>query len=458
MKLKSVSAIVGIAAFVPAVAFAQAVVPPSPAVKTGGSANMHSLGHVPQGGFGFASDIEMEQDMNRPYVYTPGFTGKFFQIISVADPSNPKVIYKWTLENSDLTQGMGAMDGKYFKIKGRYYYAQSLQNGQGGANADLGVVIFDVTGLPNPALVKEVARIHMPEIPGGVHNVFAYKHSSGRSLLVTTQIAPKGYIYDLDKIVSGAAKETWKIGEVPIPGGTATSGGMGGGYHDFYLGYDVGTHQDKLYGAGSGGYYVFDITKPENPALLYTITGAAGMPSGHTFTPSPDGKYAVTETEYQFAPLRIFDLRPALEGKTQNIRTPISAWTADWQDLAHNHEVRWPYVFVSAYEDGLQVFNMIDPKHPKTVGWYFTCECEHETGFANDPAKGWRGNSIFNGAFGIDVRNADGLIVISDMETGLWTFRMDGFKGWNGADWNVPNISSVQDWDNGPVPQSKPRV
>jgi hypothetical protein len=27
---------------------------------------------------------------------------------------------------------------------------------------------------------------------------------------------------------------------------------------------------------------------------------------------------------------------------------------------------------------------------------------------------------------------------------------MAGFDGWNGRDHGVPNISSVQDWDNGP--------
>ena len=37
------------------------------------------------------------------------------------------------------------------------------------------------------------------------------------------------------------------------------------------------------------------------------------------------------------------------------------------------------------------------------------------------------------------------------MTTGFWTFRMDGFSGWNGEKWGVPNISSAQDWDNGPV-------
>ena len=56
-----------------------------------------------------------------------------------------------------------------------------------------------------------------------------------------------------------------------------------------------------------------------------------------------------------------------------------------------------------------------------------------------------------DGTFGVDVRNADGLIVVSDMTTGFWAFRMEGFSGWNGESWGMPNISSVQDWDNGPT-------
>jgi hypothetical protein len=60
------------------------------------------------------------------------------------------------------------------------------------------------------------------------------------------------------------------------------------------------------------------------------------------------------------------------------------------------------------------------------------------------------------GAFGVDVRNYDGLVVISDMRTGLWTFKFDGFNGWNGRDHKVPNISSVQDWDRGPTHDTRP--
>jgi len=125
----------------------------------------------------------------------------------------------------------------------------------------------------------------------------------------------------------------------------------------------------------------------------------------------------------------------------KNINRPIGAWTANWKNLVHNHEIRWPYVFVSGYLDGLQIFSLMDPKNPVTVGYYDTYL---------GPPNADR-TAVFNGCFGVDIRNADGLIVVSDMTTGFWAFRMDGFQGWNGADWGVPNTSSAQDWENGPT-------
>jgi hypothetical protein len=208
-----------------------------------------------------------------------------------------------------------------------------------------------------------------------------------------------------------------------------------------------------FYGGGAGGYYVYDVSDLQNPKLITSVTGVAGVQFGHTFTPEPTGRYVVAETEYQYAPLRIFDLKPGLDGTTKNISRPIGAWTARWSGLPHNHEVRWPYVFVSHYEDGLQIFNMMDPANPFTVGFYDTYDGPNNKGLgAGQSPLG----DAFNGAFGVDVRNADGLIVISDIATGFWSFKMDGFDGWNGHQWGVPNVSSAQDWDNGPDGAPKP--
>jgi len=95
------------------------------------------------------------------------------------------------------------------------------------------------------------------------------------------------------------------------------------------------------------------------------------------------------------------------------------------------------------------------------VGYYNTRGGSAFTGIdlrsglkAGDPAR--EGGTIFNGAWGVDVRNADGLIVVSDFKSGVWVFKMDGFDGWNGHQWGMPNISSAQDWDNGPDGAPKP--
>jgi hypothetical protein len=382
-------------------------------------------------------------------VYVCGFTNFNTQIYDVRDPAHPKLVYTWTIENPELHRGIGAMDGKYFKIGDRYYYVQSFQFQQGSPDADLGAVVFDVTGLPDASRVKVVARITYPAAPSGFHNIFAYKHSDGRALLFTTVNEGKALVYDLGKVVSDPDPSHWLIGGVPNPTPFPQMGTSS--YHDFYVGYDPGTHQDKFYGAGLGGYSVWDVTHPESPTQLFTVTGL-GFDIAHTFTPSPDGRYAVTETEYQYTPLRIWDLQAGQMDSTQNLDTPISAWTADWRDLSHNHEVRWPYVFVSAYEDGFQVFSLKDPKQPRTEGWWYTCECTHEHGFGGNPNNGWEStHSVEQGAFGVDVRNRDGLIALSDMRTGLWLFKLAGFNGWKGADVGMPNISSVQDWDHGPA-------
>jgi hypothetical protein len=423
-----------------------------PGIKIGGSPNVHLVAHIPLGGFVRVMDDEIEQDPGRPYAYVSQSADQTgFSIIDLRDLNNIKVLYHWSIENVALHKGtFGGMDGKYFKLNHRYYYVQSLQFAQGTPDADLGAVIADVTGLPDTTKVKIVARITAPDYPGGFHNTFVYRHSDGNTYLITTVNGPHTNVYDLGKVLAGGDPASWKVGEFPVPETQANSRFGRFGYHDFYLAYDAATHQDKFYGAGRGGYYVYDITNIRQPKLVTSITGSAGIEAGHTFTPDPTGRYAVTETEYAYAPLRIFDLKPGLDGKVQTVNQPIGAWTADWHDLVHNHEVRWPFVFASGYEDGLQIFSIYDPTHPQRVGWYYTCQCAHDEGVGGLPPTYRGAPSVMQGAMGIDVRNRDGLIMISDSNTGVWFLKMDGFDSWNGHDWGMPNISSVQDYDHGP--------
>ena len=421
-------------------------VPPTPWTPTNpGSDNIEVIAHIPLGPRLSVSDMDMEQELSRPFAYVGrmqyGPEGpKGMDIIDFSDERNPRVAYRWRIENQELHLPTGGMDVKTFKIGNRYYVVQSTQFGQGGPDSDMGAVVLDVTSLPDTSGVREVARIREPETPGGFHNIFVYRHSNGGAYLFTTVSGPFANVYDLGRVVNGDLANA-RVARVPVPP-SAMSAGSSRGYHDFYVGWHPDTGSDRFYGGGTGGYYVYDITDLQNPQLVVSLTGVSGVNYGHTFTPSPDGRYVIAETEYQAAPLRIFDLQPALDGEVTNISTPISFWTAHWEHLVHNHEVRWPYVFVSGYLDGLQVFNLMDPHNPQTVAYYDTY-----TG-------PWNADRypMFNGAFGVDIRNADGLIAVSDMTTGFWLFRMEGFQGWNGMDWGVPNVSSAQDWNATEMP------
>jgi hypothetical protein len=409
------------------------------------SSNLQLVAHVPMAS---VTSLEIERELSRPYAYVSRGSTTGWDVIDLRDLKKPKIIYSWAIEDAELHRGR-ALESKYFKLNGRYYMAEGYAFQQGGPNYDLGAIIFDVTGLPDPKTVKEVARIREPEFPGGFHEHYMYKHSNGSVLLFAALLgAPDAYVYDMAQVLKG---DKGLVAKIPRP--TTDPKFRWAGYHDFYVAYDTQTKQDKFYGAGLNGYYVYDITDLARPALITSITGVSGMDIAHTFTPDPLGRYAVTEMEYEMAPLRIFDLKPKGDGQNfvGNINRSIGAWTPNWKNLPHNHEVRWPYVFVSGYKDGLQVLNMMDPTNPAHVAYYDTHDVPDVMG-------GRTGYSGGGSAWGVDVRNADGLIVISDAGSGFWAFKMEGFDGWNGHDWGMPNISSEQDWDNGPegAPKSKP--
>ena len=414
------------------------------------SGNMTYVSHLPLG-MGQVADIEVEQELSRPYVYvarsdynpSPLGPSKGTDIISIKDPARPKLLYRFRLEGQELHERIGGLDNKYFKLGGRYYDVQSFQLIVAGPDGDLGAVVLDVTGLPDPSSVKVVATIRTPDTPGGFHSIFAYRHSNGRAYLFatvesSTNDGQGANIYDMARLLGSEPL----VGRVPLP----EPRGAGRGFHDAYVAYHVESGQDRFYGGGPettylGGNFVFDVSDIEQPKLLSTILAVPSQQSGgHTFVVTPDGRYGLTEmTSLGHTPIRIFDLQPALDGE-RTVLQPIAEWTADPTKSQHNLEVRWPYVFVSAYQAGVHVFYMRDPTNPHTVAFYDT----------HSGVQDYSGGGTGGGVFGVDVRNADGLIVAGDIQNGFWAFKLERFEGWNGHDWGVPNISSAQDWDNGP--------
>ncbi len=411
-----------------------------------GSRNMQIQFHLPSVG---SSDLRIDQDLSRPFVYQAHSRPAGFHIVNVKDPKKAYIMYSWNIETPELVKG-GASGVMLFKHRGRHYAILSVQLQPSGPSSDVVGILFDVTSLPDTSKVREVGRIRDSLHLGGSHEAFTYKHSDGRPIFFTTVFNPArfAHMYDLEKFLAGGAN-SGLIGPIPEPEDIKPTFNFFIGYHDMTAAYDAATHQDKFYGAGWAGYFVYDVSKPEDPKFVTSITGVSGVDLAHTFIVDPTGRYAVTETETQYQPIRLFDLKPGLDGTVKTISRPIGAWNPNWKNLVHQAEMRWPYVFAAGYADGLHVFNMMDPTNPYTVAYYDTYDkptLDAATGNSGYPGS----DMVYRGNFGIDIRNADGLIVASDMQTGIWGFRMEGFDGWNGRQWGIPNTSTAQDWDNGP--------
>ena len=203
-----------------------------------GSSNMKVLSHVGVGSDYRLGDLDLEQEMSRPYAYLAmrkDVAG--FGVINLKDPAKAYMMYQWNIEEPELHMGGGGQDIEYFKTHGRYYVMTALQFMNGGPDVDLAGVVHDVTSLPDTTGIKEVRRFRVPDAPGGFHDVFPYKHSDGRVIMFATS-GGGGRIYDLDKFIAGDANQGY-IGIVPVPappGVTSSSGRTS--YHDFYVAYD----------------------------------------------------------------------------------------------------------------------------------------------------------------------------------------------------------------------------
>ena len=151
-----------------------------------GSPNLHVLAHLPLGPKYSIADMEIDQDMSRPFAYVSRRVEEIgFDVISVEDPGNAEVIFKWRIENPELHTG-GAMDAKTFKHEGRHYFVQATSFGSGRPDADVAAIVFDVTGLPDPSQVREVGRIRPEGAAGSTTSSSTSTPTGDRSSLPRT--------------------------------------------------------------------------------------------------------------------------------------------------------------------------------------------------------------------------------------------------------------------------------
>jgi len=171
-------------------------------------------------------------------------------------------------------------------------------------------------------------------------------------------------------------------------------------YHDAYVRNDtlVGA---AIYGQGCDIYDIRDKANPKHLATFnYPFSGT------HNAELTPDGNYIATTDEIGSTPktLKIWDIRDL-----DNI-TKVAEYTPNLQDIVHNVHFLGRYALVAWYTAGVRIIDMIDPRHPREVGFY-------------DTYPGPSGS--YNGVWEVFGAFPSGKIIASDRQTGLYVLNFN---------------------------------
>ncbi len=140
-----------------------------------------------------------------------------------------------------------------------------------------------------------------------------------------------------------------------------------GGVDPYYY-HDAFVRNDTLVGAAINGNGVdlYDVSNKEKPQHIATITYP--FSGTHNCELLTDGRYVVTSDEVGFTPktLKVWDI------SDPDDIMKVAEYTPNIVETIHNTRVRGRYAYVAWYTAGVRIIDLIDPLHPREVGFFDT--------------------------------------------------------------------------------------
>ncbi|MAJ45376.1 MAG: hypothetical protein CMF96_11630 [Candidatus Marinimicrobia bacterium] len=238
-----------------------------------------------------------------------------------------------------------------------------------GTEADMGLQVVDVSNLEDIHLVHTISDFD------NSHNIHVWE----------------GYLF----VVGADEYDIWiydlSTQGVPVLVGT---------WNEEYL-HDIDVYNNKIYGMGinSSTAYIIDISDITNPTTLVSWN-YPGM--AHDAAVFPNEQFLATADEMEGGHLKIWDI------SDYNNITEISSVQINSAHSLHNIYIKNDLIFGSWYADGTRVHNISDPYNPVEVGFYDTTEIE----------------GLYVGNWGTYINLPSGLIISSDIESGLYILEM----------------------------------
>jgi hypothetical protein len=306
------------------------------------------------------------------------------RVIDVSNPSAPKELgASPTTRTDELYNDVKIADGP----GGRRYVLM--------ASNRRGVVVIDVTA---PASPVEVTTF--PPIPEGdpyinVHTLFL-ETIAGKTLAYVADINTQGLdVYDVTEPAAPSP-----IVEYTHP---LVAHDRSAHLHDLYV------ENGRAYlSYWSAGLTVVDVAADPPAATLVGRYDSYERRTNHSNWATTVGgrKIAVSGDEDFGAHVHIVDADDA----SPTFMTRIGEFQLRPEVSVHNIMAFGDKAYIAYYQDGLRILDLADPTNPKLTSYFNTWD-------------GRNGASFYEGATGIDVDLAAGLIYIADTERGLLIFR-----------------------------------
>lgn len=153
---------------------------------------------------------------------------------------------------------------------------------------------------------------------------------------------------------------------------------------------------------------LWDITAPDAPQLL-SILHHANATYVHSGSWSEDGRYVYTHDELDERDRGLDTMLYVVDAA--DLRAPVIAgtWTGANRAIDHNGYPRGNRYYLSNYTRGLTVLDLTEPAAPTTVGHFDTFP------LSDSP--------VFSGAWGVYPYLPSRVILVSDIESGLFVLR-----------------------------------
>jgi len=381
--------------------------------------NIVSSGNL-QGSFSFGSNMFSINSTSCPVLGCTLPSAVNYNPIATVDDSSCQIIsdninllFNW----SDSTLPINSLGGSYTDV-----YGVAINGGEYAViGSTMGAHIIDVT---NPSQSYEAAFV-----PGAFQGSLVthrdYFHmdnylyavcDQGSSTLQIIDLSnlPNSVtiIYDTNSLISTTHNifidtlnkklytTSGKVFDISDPINPSFLFHMGFFYHDLYVENDTG-----YFNCFSNGLQIYEMTT-NFPQYLGSLTSYPDQGTNHSGW-KKDSIYIMADENGGLS-LKVIDVSDL---NNLQVIALFNSGVLPSPAVPHNLIIRDNFVYVSYYCDGLQVFDISNPNNPIKAGYYDTYPSIYCSGF--------------KGNWGVDPQLPSGIILVSDVQSGLFILEFD---------------------------------